>query len=161
MNGVKGEVPFWLTFTPFLIWHDPVIFNEKLRKSYSNRLCKISARSTDIPQSLRKSAKPMPKMNSGSSKTPIYQKIKIVAKCCRMLQDVASHYISELGCLTTLRTTALKSPSRNYPTKSKYKFETKIHSCNVASPSISCKTRNTLLQVHQPPCRWEGWNGTC
>ena len=46
-------------------------------------------------------------------------KIKIVAKCCRMLQDVASHYISELGFLTTLRTTALKSPSRNHPKKSK------------------------------------------
>ena len=55
---------------PFLIWHDPVIINEKLRKSYSNRLYKISARSTDIPQSLRKSAKPMQKRNSGSSKTP-------------------------------------------------------------------------------------------
>ena len=68
-----------------------------------------------------------------------------------MLQDVASHYISELGRLTTLRTTALKSPSRNYPIKSKYKFETKIHSCNVASPSVSCKTCNILLQVHQSP----------
>ena len=82
---------------------------------------------------------------------PYLPKIKIVAKCCRMLQDVASHYISELGCLTTLRTIALKSPSRNYHKNSKYKFETKIHSCNVASPSVSCKTCNTLLQVHQPP----------
>ena len=83
--------------------------------------------------------------------TPNLPKIKIVAKCCRMLQDVASHYISGLGCLTTLRTIALKSPSRNYPKKSKYKFETKIHSCKVASSSVSCKTCNTLLQVHQPP----------
>ena len=49
------------------------------------RLCKISARSTDIPQSLRKSAKPMPKMNSGSSKTPIYQN----KNCCKMMQNVA------------------------------------------------------------------------
>ena len=82
---------------------------------------------------------------------PNLPKIKIVAKCCRMLQDVASHYVSELECLKTLRTTALKSPSRNYPKKSKYKFETKIHSCNVASPSVSCKTWNTLSRCINPP----------
>ena len=68
-----------------------------------------------------------------------------------MLQDAASHHTSELGCLTTLRTNALKSPSRNYPEKSKYNFETKIHSCNDASPSVPCKKCNTLLQVHQLP----------
>ena len=68
-----------------------------------------------------------------------------------MLQDVASHYISELECLKTLRTTALKSSSRNYPKESKYKFETKIHSCNVASPSVSCKTWNTLSRCINPP----------
>ena len=68
-----------------------------------------------------------------------------------MLQDVASHYISELECLKTLRTTALKSPSRNYPKRSKYKFETKIHPCNVASPSVSCKTCNTLSRCINPP----------
>ena len=68
-----------------------------------------------------------------------------------MLPDVVSHYISELECLKTLRTTALKSPSRNYPKKSKYKFETKIHSCNVASPSVSFKTWNTLSRCINPP----------
>ena len=82
---------------------------------------------------------------------PNLPKIKIVAKCCRILQDVASHYISELGCLTTLRTTALKSPSRNYPKKSKYKFETKIHSCNVASPSVSCRRVTPCYRCINPP----------
>ena len=87
---------------------------------------------------------------------PNLPNIKIVAKCCRMLQDVASHYISELGCLTTLRTTALKSPSRNYPKKSKHKFETK------KSLLHRCKPEHILQNVKHPvtgastPCRCEG-----
>ena len=90
---LKVRYRFDSPLPPFLIWHDPVIINEKLRKSYANRLYKISARSTDIPQSLRKSAKPVPKMSSGSSITPIYQKyffLQNVAECCKMLQVTIS-----------------------------------------------------------------------
>ena len=73
-----------------------------------------------------------------------------------MLQDVASHYISELECLKTLRTTALKSPSRNYPKKSKYKFETKFTLMQRCKPERILQDVEHPVKVHQPSCRCEG-----
>ena len=102
-----------------------------------------------ISQTLSNSAKPMPKMSSGGPKTPIYQKMKIVAKCCRMLQDVARHCISKSGCQTTSRTTASKSPSRNYSKKSKSSFKefSPLQRCKPEPPK-SCKTCNTPSHRH-------------
>ena len=60
-----------------------------------------------------------------------------------MLQNVASHYTLELGCLTALRTNALKYSSRNYPkirnTSSKQKFTVQ-----------RCKPERILQDVQHP-----------
>ena len=82
---------------------------------------------------------------------PNLPKIKIVAKCCRMLQDVASLYISELGCLTTLRTNALKSSSRNYPNRSKYKLETNIHRATLQARAFLARRATPLYMCINPP----------
>ena len=105
----------------------------------------------DISQALRNSAKPMPKMSSGGPKTPSTKKKKIVAKCCRMLQDVARHYISESGGQTISRTTASKSPSRNHPEKSKSSFKefSPLQRCKPEPPK-PCKTCNTPSQNWRP-----------
>ena len=83
---LKVSYRFDSPLPPFLIWHDPVIFNEELRKGYSNRLYKISARSTDIPESLRKSAKTDAKNEFRELENPSLPKNK---NCCKMLQNVA------------------------------------------------------------------------
>ena len=68
-----------------------------------------------------------------------------------MLQDVAIHYIPELGCLTTLRTNALKSSSRNYPKKSKYKFETKIIRATLQARAYLARRATPLYRCINPP----------
>ena len=105
----------------------------------------------DISQALRNSAKTDAKNEFRRPENPIYKKKKIVAKCCRMLQDVARHYISESGGQTISRTTASKSPSRNYSKKSKSSFKefSPLQRCKPEPPK-SCKTCNTPSQNWRP-----------
>ena len=59
-----------------------------------------------------------------------------------MLQDVARHYISESGGQIISRTTASKSPSRNYYKKAKSSFKE-------FSPLQRCKPEpNFFFQLH-------------
>ena len=108
-----------------------------------------------ISQTLSNSAKLMPKMSSGGSKTPIYQKgklLQIVAECCKMLQDTVPQNRNVRQ--------SQEPPHRNRRPEITQRSRNPVlrifHPCNVASPSPNLARRATprdtyIFDAHGDP----------